>query len=221
MLGAHRLLEAARSPRPAAGRRRGASASSSETRSPSIVAQSSRATRVSPAVSTLTATAPASATASAVSSKRAAHARVLVAVVEEDRGERCRRRASQPQISLWSASGSTEKKAGAWRSRSPGSSSGARPARSGRRRRRPGRCSASWAAISAAWRLQRLALLGEEGGGGVDLGVDARCRAGQRRHLGDGGEHVGDGGAGLEDPRQADHRQAGLAGLGRPAARRC
>ena len=58
-----------RSPRPGAGRRR-APRRARETRSPSIVAQSRRATRVSPAVSTRTTSAPAAAIAAAVSSKR-------------------------------------------------------------------------------------------------------------------------------------------------------
>ncbi len=52
--------------------------------------------------------APAPATDSAVSSKRRAIARVLVAVLEEDGGETMLAAAlAQPQISLWSASGSS------------------------------------------------------------------------------------------------------------------
>ena len=84
-------------------------------------------------------------------------------------------------------------------------------------------------AISLACCCSASALLAEEGGRGVDLGVDARPDPGQRGELGGDDDHVGDRGARLEDPRQADHRHArsrarrstsGAAGAGDAAAAR-
>src|SRR5436190_1554420 len=58
-----------------------------------------------------------------------------------------------------------------------------------------------------------LAALAQEGGGGVDLGVDPRSETGERRHLGGTDQHVGNRRArGRQDARQPDHRHAGLAG---------
>ena len=93
-----------------------ASASSRLTRSPSISAQSRRSERLSPAASIRTAGAPLAAIAAAVSSKRRRTARVLAAVLEHHRDALApvAGTPAQPQISLWSASGSSAKKAGSF-----------------------------------------------------------------------------------------------------------
>ena len=67
--------------------------------------------------------------------------------------------------------------------------------------------------------LQGLGLLGEEGRGGVDLGVDARRDAGQIGGLGGDDDHVDDRRPRLEDPRHTDHRHAvGAGAFGQLAA---
>ena len=119
-------------------------------------------------------------------------------------------RPAQPQSSLWSASGSSEPEGGELgvlvdlrlpAARDRRGQVGAVDDRDGARelaRRSRG-----------ALLLQRLGLLGEEGGGGVDLGVDARRGAGQRRR-----------------PRRRrrtcrrPRRAAGRSPAGRPPARR-
>ena len=215
----HRLLEASRSPRPAAGRRRAARPARAKPGRPASPPRAA-ARRASPRRSR------AADGGGALGGDRgggqleaAALARVLVAVFEEDRAETARRPPAQPQISLWSASGSSAKKAG---SLAFSLTCGLPAARD--RRGQVGavddrhRAARAGAAISAARARSASACSLEEGRGGVDLGVDAGRDPGQRRDLGGDHEHVGDRGARLEDAGQADHRHRRPRGRRRPAA---
>ena len=153
----------------------------------------------------------------------AAEPRVLLGVLEQDHREPgALGDPVQPAISLWSASGSSEKKAWSFafsltwvfQRRATGDGQlgtvddGAGCPRGARRSPRRGpRSSATPASSSAAARL--------------DLGRDPRPGAGERGDLGRGDEHVGDGRARLQDPRQADHRHPRHRAPARPARRRC
>ena len=116
-LAASAVLEALDRRRPAAGRRRARSASSSETRSPSIVAQSRRSIRVSPSVSIRTTAAPAARDQLGGQLEAAALARVLVAVFEEDGREPAVGRRPSRRSRCGRPRAARRRRRAAWRSR--------------------------------------------------------------------------------------------------------